>query len=97
MNKVDLELEEFMNSSEKGCHKFKQDIIKWSFYTKVRIHWHGLLKRVEQYLEGKTRDSQNLICEYHRHGVESPLQITMDELKTDFFCVQKEYRAPYEK
>jgi hypothetical protein len=53
MNKVDLELEEVIKSLEKGCHEFKQDIIEWSSYDKVWIHWRWLLKRVERYLEGK--------------------------------------------
>ncbi len=97
MNKVDLELEEIMKSSEKRCHKFKQDIIKWSPYVKVWIHWHWLLKRVEQYLEGMTRDPQNLICKCHRGGVKSPLQIKNGRTQDQVFCVQEEYRAPYEK
>jgi len=61
MNKVDLELEEFMKSSEKDCHKRKRNDIEWSPYAKVWIHRRWLLKRVERYLEKKTRDPRNLI------------------------------------
>jgi hypothetical protein len=35
MNKVDLELEEFMKSSERGSHKYKRNNIEWSPYAKV--------------------------------------------------------------
>lgn len=89
MNKVDLELEEFMKSSEKDCHKLKRDSIEWSPYAKVWIHRRWLLKRVERYLEKKTRDPRNLIQDCLRRGVKSPLSITMDELRTKFFVCQK--------
>jgi hypothetical protein len=38
MNKFDQELEEFMKSSEKGCHKYRDDGIKWTPLTGVWIH-----------------------------------------------------------
>jgi hypothetical protein len=89
MSKVDLELKEFMKSSEKDCHKIKMNDIEWSPYAKVWIHRCWLLKRVERYLDKKTRDPRNLIRDCLRRGVKSPLSITRDELRTEFFVCQK--------
>jgi hypothetical protein len=58
-------------------------------YAKVWIHRRWLLKRVERYLEKKTRDPRNLIRDCLRRRVKSPLSITMDELRTKFFVCQK--------
>ena len=44
---------------------------------------------MEQYLDKKTRDPRNLIRECLRRGVKSPLSITRDELRTEFFVCQK--------
>jgi hypothetical protein len=82
MNKVDLELEEFMKSSEKDWHKINMNDIEWSPYAKVWIHRRWLLKRVERYLDKKTQDPRNLIQDCLRRGVKSPLSITRDELRT---------------
>ncbi len=44
---------------------------------------------MERYLEGKTRDPWNFICKCHRRSIKSPLQITMDKLKTEFFVCKR--------
>jgi hypothetical protein len=44
MNKVDLELEEFMKFSERRSHKYKRNKIEWLPYAKVWIHRRWLLK-----------------------------------------------------
>jgi hypothetical protein len=49
---------------------------------------------VEWYLEGKTRDPWNLIHDCHRHGIKSPLQITIDKLKTKFFVCKRNIELP---
>jgi hypothetical protein len=38
MNRIDLELEQFMKSSEQNCHKYKMRHIKWSPYAGVWLH-----------------------------------------------------------
>jgi hypothetical protein len=37
-NTIDLELEQFMKSSEQNCHKYKMMQIKWSPYARVWLH-----------------------------------------------------------
>jgi hypothetical protein len=96
MNKVDLELEEFMKSSKKGCHKLKRDIIEWSPYAKVWIHWRWLLKRVEWYLEGKTRDPQNLIHDCHCRGIKTLCKYQWINSRPSFFVCKRNI-SPYEK
>ena len=78
-----------MKSSEKDCHKIKSNDIEWPPYAKVWTHRRWLLKRVERYLDKKTRDPRNLIRDCLRRGVKSPLSITRDELRTEFFVCQK--------
>ncbi len=39
MNRVDLELEQFMKSAEADSHKYKRNNIEWSPYASVWIHW----------------------------------------------------------
>jgi hypothetical protein len=82
MNRIDLELEQYMKSSEQNCHKYKRTHIEWSPYAGVWLHRRWLLVQVEQYLSGKTRDTRNLFRECRRRGVKDPRQITRDELKT---------------
>jgi hypothetical protein len=38
MNKVDLELEQFMKSSKKDCHKYKRNDIQWTPYSGVLLN-----------------------------------------------------------
>jgi hypothetical protein len=38
MNRIDLELEQYMKSSEQNCHKYKRTHIKWSPYAGVWLH-----------------------------------------------------------
>ena len=42
------------------------------------------MKRVENFLAGKTRDPRNLIKKCKKKGVKDPRRITEDELKTEF-------------
>jgi hypothetical protein len=85
MNRVDLELKNFMKSAEKDSHKYKCNNIEWSPYVVVWIHRRWLLARVQSYLGGRTRDPHNLFCECCNREVKDPRKITSDELKTEFF------------
>jgi hypothetical protein len=85
MNKVDMELEQFMKLAEMDCHKYKHSNIEWSPYSSVWIHQRWLLKRVQTFLSGDTCDPLNLFCKCSIQGVKDPCLITRDELKTDFF------------
>jgi hypothetical protein len=38
MNKVDMELEQFMKSAKMDSHRYKRSNIEWSPYSSVRIH-----------------------------------------------------------
>jgi hypothetical protein len=89
MNRIDLELEQYMKSSEQNGHKYKRMHIEWSPYAGVWLHQRWLLVRVEQYLSGKTRDTRNLFRECRRRGVKDPRQTTRDELKTEFFVCRQ--------
>jgi hypothetical protein len=89
MNKVDLELEQFMKSSEKACHKINRNNIEWSPQAMVWIHRRWLLKRVQRYLDNKTRDPRNLIRDCLRRGVTNPLIITPEQLRTEFFVCKR--------
>ena len=80
MNKVDQELEEFMKSSKKGCHKYREDHIKWTPLAGVWIHQRWLLIRVQAYPTGKTRDPRKLFTACRKRGVKDPHLITEDEL-----------------
>ena len=72
MDRVDLELEQFMKLSEIECHKYKRNNIEWSPEVGVWIHRRGLLGRVRTFFEGKTRDPRNLFRECSRGGVKDP-------------------------
>jgi hypothetical protein len=85
MNRVDLELEQFMKSSKQTCHMFIHNNIKWSAQARVWIHWRWLLARVQNYLAGKTRDPMNLFKACKKRGVTDPCRITHNKLKTKFF------------
>jgi hypothetical protein len=63
MNKVNLELEQFMKSSKQTCHKFKRDNIEWSPQAGVWIKRSWLLVHIQNYLAGKTREPRNLFKE----------------------------------
>jgi hypothetical protein len=54
MNRVDLELEQFMKLAEADSHKYKRNNIKWSPYASVWIHQQWLLAWVQTFLLGKT-------------------------------------------
>jgi hypothetical protein len=85
MNKVGLELEQFMKSSEHSCHKYTRDNIDWSPQTGVWIYWRWLLACVQNFLAGKTRDPRNLFKACKKRGVTDPCQITHNKLKTEFY------------
>jgi hypothetical protein len=85
MNKVDLELKQFMKSSKQTCHKFIQANIEWSPQAGVWIHRRWLLAHVQNYLAGKTRDPRNLFKACKKRGVTNPCQITHNKLRTEFF------------
>ncbi len=85
MNKVDMELEQFMKLAEMGSHKYKHNNIEWSPYSSMWIHRRWLLKRVQTFLSGKTCDPCNLFLKCSTRGVKDSRLITRDELKTDFF------------
>ncbi len=72
MNKLDLELEQFMKVSEQGCHKHVRDNIEWSPYSGVWLNQQWLLARIQQFLQGKTRDPRNLFQECRKQGVKDP-------------------------
>jgi hypothetical protein len=46
MNRVDLELKQFMKSAEGDSLKFRQNSIEWSPYAGMWIHQRWLLKQV---------------------------------------------------
>jgi hypothetical protein len=73
-----------MKASEQGCHKHIRNNIEWSPYSGVWLHWQWLLARIQQYLQGKTRDPRNLFWECRKQGVKDPRNITQDKLKTEF-------------
>ncbi len=85
MNNVDLELEHFMKSAKKECHKYKRNNIEWSPYAGVWIHRRWLLARVHNILSGKTRDVRNLFQTCKWQGIKDPHRMTMDKLKLEFF------------
>jgi hypothetical protein len=85
MNKINAELEQFMKSSERECHKYLRNSIEWSPYASVWLHWRWLLTRVRDYLLGKTRDPRNLFRECEQQGVKDSHSITVDELKMEFY------------
>ena len=55
----------------------------------VWIHGRWLLKRVEGYLDNKTRDPSHLIHDYLRQMVTIHLCITPEQLQTDYFVYKK--------
>jgi hypothetical protein len=85
MNKVDLGLKQFMKASEQECHKHVKDNIEFSLYSGEWLHRRWLLARIQQYLQGKTRDPRNLFRECRKQGVKDPQHIMQDELKTEFW------------
>ena len=88
-NKVDLELEQFMKSTEHGCHKYKRNDIEWSPFAGVWIHRRWLLARVHKYQMGKVRDPCNLIGDCRLQGIMHLQLITMDELRTEFYICKQ--------
>ncbi len=86
LNKVDLEIEEFMKTSERSSHRFKRNLIEWSPYAGEWIHRRWLLVRIHKYLKGKIKDPRNLFRDCRQRGIKHPLLITMDELRAEV-CV----------
>ena len=84
MNKLDLELEQFMKLAERVSHRFKHTIIEWSPHTGMWIYRRWLLAQVQKYLLGNTRDSRNLLRNCTLRDVKDPQHITEDELRTEF-------------
>jgi hypothetical protein len=68
MNKVNMELEQFMKLVEMDSYKYKLNNIEWSPYSSGWIHQRWLLKRVQTHLSGKTCDPCNLFCECNTKG-----------------------------
>ncbi len=60
MNKVDMELEQFMKSAEMDSHGYKRSNIEWLPYSSMWIHQWWLLKWVQTLLSSKTHDPCNL-------------------------------------
>jgi hypothetical protein len=71
MNKVDMELEQFMKLAEMYSHKYKHSNIEWSPYSSVWIHRWWLLKQVQTFLSGDTRDPHNLFRECSTRGIKT--------------------------
>jgi hypothetical protein len=88
LNKIDLELEQFMKTAERDSHKFKRTHIEWSPRLGVWIH-RWCLARVKNFLARWTRDLCNLICACRLCSVMDPRHILMDELKTEFFVLKR--------
>jgi hypothetical protein len=80
-----MELEQFMKLAEMDSHKYKHSKIEWSPYSSMWIHRRRLLKQVQAFFSGDTRDPRNLFRECSTQGVKDPCLIIRDELKTDFF------------
>jgi hypothetical protein len=100
MNRVDLELKQFMKSAEGNSHKFRRNSFEWSPYAGVWIHQWWLLKRVQAYLAGETKDPCNLFCNCQKRGVKDPRRMTQDGLKAEFLvCLYNidllERHSPY--
>jgi hypothetical protein len=54
MNKVDMELEQFMQLVEMDSHRYKHSNIERSPYSSVWIHQWWLLKQVQTFLSSET-------------------------------------------
>jgi hypothetical protein len=89
MNKVDLELEQFMKSSKKDCHKCKRNDIEGSPYSGVWLNRQWLLCHIQTYLSGNTRDPRNLFRECRKRGLSDPWAMTQDELNVEFFVCKE--------
>ena len=89
MNKIDLEMEQFMKSAERESHKIKRSIIEWSPYTRVWVRRRWLLQRVRKFMAGDIRDPRNLFRECHSRGVKDPHQIRHDELSAEFYVCKQ--------
>ena len=89
LNKIDLEMEQFMKSSERDCHKYKRDCIEWSPYTKIWWRRRWLLQRVQRFMSGRIRDPRNLFRECRSSGIKDPRVITQDELNAEFYVCKQ--------
>jgi len=89
MNRWDDELTEYMRSAEDKCHKFKQDHVSWSPEYGIWRRRRLLLLRVEKYLNGKVRDSRNLIRDCTKKGICDPRQMNFELLKVELFLCKK--------
>ena len=89
MNKLDLELEQYMKAAEKDCHKYKRTNIEWSPYAGVWLVRRWLLVRIQRYLSGRIKDPRNLFRDCKRSGVKDPRCISDDELRVEFFVCKQ--------
>jgi hypothetical protein len=74
-----------MKAAEKGCHKYLGGWVEWSPEAGLWLKRRWLLARVQVFLNGNTRDTQNLYAACHWHRIKDPRHITQDELNTKFF------------
>jgi hypothetical protein len=84
MNRVNLELEQFMKLAEADSDMYKCNNIEWSLYANVWIHQQWLLAWVQTFLSGKMKDPRNLFRNCRQHGVKDPQQILANKQKPEF-------------
>jgi hypothetical protein len=84
MDRVDLELEQFMKLAEADSHKYKCNNIELPLYASVWFHLQWLLARVPTFLLGKTTDTRNLFRNCRQRGIKDSRQIMANKLKAEF-------------
>jgi hypothetical protein len=78
-----------MKATEKDCHKYIGGHIKWCPETGVWTKRCWLLGQVQVFLNGRTRDPQNLFADCCKHGITDPQEITQDDLNIEFFICKQ--------
>ena len=90
MNRWDDKLTDYMQAAENQCYKFKQNHFDLSPKLGVWKRRARLLHRIGRYLEGKVRNSRNLIRTCRAKQICDPRQMTKDLLQVELFFCKKE-------
>ena len=92
-NKWDNEWGDFMASAEDQCSKFKNCSIEYSPTVGMWIKRRSVLKWLLRWHDGKVPDSRNLVRAATRNGIDTPLELSRDEVEVRLVgCIGELFR-----
>ena len=85
MDRWDDELTDYMRSAEKHCNQRRGKQLDWSPEVGVWLSRRWLLKRIQKWMDGKTRDPRNLFRSCRNQKLKDPREMTPHELAVEMW------------